>query len=425
MADSEEEIYSIMFSSLKHPVRRKILRMLAYKPMTFMEVVQELGVSTSHLTYHLDSLGELIFKMESGQYKLSAFGLATVSAMRGIEEVSEIDPKHRLKLPLKWKAVFAVLMVAVLLLAGASVFQITSLNQLYTNQQLLTAENQQLLSFGMDTNKAASFLQDVAQINNKKYTITLLSNTLQYRTDFSVAEELIKYSLVSGISNLDVNLRFRNSHFSRYQLEMIDSSQVYTQKQPNGILQIAKASLEGYKVYSGDEYLDEMYSLLAKVNTTESTSITEGNMKLQIINSADTTQFEWMYTEKGIDYQAKGLRMTFQNNILTTMTDGYFLFTVGSTNMAISQDQAVVAAKNYVKTLTWNIDGKVVSGFSALDSPVSVQFLAHPKGNSVALIPYWSVVLRLDKVYLGGLNEVSLGIYADNGQVSDIQMLNG
>jgi DNA-binding transcriptional ArsR family regulator len=81
MADSEEEIYSIMFSSLKHPVRRKILRMLAYKPMTFMEVVEELGVSTSHLTYHLDSLGELVFKMESGQYKLSAFGLATVSAM--------------------------------------------------------------------------------------------------------------------------------------------------------------------------------------------------------------------------------------------------------------------------------------------------------------------------------------------------------
>ena len=104
MADSrEEEIYSIMFSSLKHPVRRKILRMLGNKPMTFMEMVEELGVSTPHLTYHLESLGELVSKMDNGQYKLSAFGLATVSAMKGVEEVREIEPKRRL-MTVKWKA---------------------------------------------------------------------------------------------------------------------------------------------------------------------------------------------------------------------------------------------------------------------------------------------------------------------------------
>ena len=73
MAGSEDEIYSIMFTSLKHPVRRKILRMLGEKPMTFMEMVEELGVSTSHLTYHLESLGELVSKVDNGTYKLSYF----------------------------------------------------------------------------------------------------------------------------------------------------------------------------------------------------------------------------------------------------------------------------------------------------------------------------------------------------------------
>ena len=73
MADShEDEIYSTMFSSLKHPVRRKILRMLGNKPMTFMQMVEELGVSTPHLTYHLENLGELVSKSDDGQYKLSA-----------------------------------------------------------------------------------------------------------------------------------------------------------------------------------------------------------------------------------------------------------------------------------------------------------------------------------------------------------------
>jgi DNA-binding transcriptional ArsR family regulator len=60
MPDSEEEIYSIMFSSLKHPARRKILRMLADSSMSFSEMLEALGVSSSHLTYHLENLGGLL-----------------------------------------------------------------------------------------------------------------------------------------------------------------------------------------------------------------------------------------------------------------------------------------------------------------------------------------------------------------------------
>src|SRR5512137_2613202 len=111
MASNEEEIYSTMFSSLKHPVRRKILRMLSDKPMTFMEMVNHLAISTSHLTYHLESLGELITKMEDGRYRLSSFGIATVTTMKGVEESPVIETKLGLKLSFKWKAAFAVLVI--------------------------------------------------------------------------------------------------------------------------------------------------------------------------------------------------------------------------------------------------------------------------------------------------------------------------
>jgi len=75
MPESREEIYSVMFSSLNHPARRKILRILSEKPLTFSEMLEILGVSSSNLTYHLDSLGELVTKDDSGIYKLSTFGL--------------------------------------------------------------------------------------------------------------------------------------------------------------------------------------------------------------------------------------------------------------------------------------------------------------------------------------------------------------
>jgi hypothetical protein len=423
MAGSEEEIYSIMFASLKHPVRRKILRMLADKPLTFMEMVDNLGVSSSHLTYHLESLGELVFKMENSKYKLSAFGLATVSAMKGVEEAPTAESKRRLRLPFKWKAALGVLLVAVLLLATMSTLQYNSLSHLSSNQDSLVAENQQLLSWGIGTNKAASVLRDVAQIDTNQYKITLLSNTLEYRSDFKVAEEVLKYSLTNSQSNLDVDFRFRDNHLSRYQLTQIESTPIYAQTQPSDVLQLAKDTLNRYKAYSGDVYLEDMSNLIATVNQTENTAVTAGNMKLQITLSGDTVEFLWMYTEKGVDFSAKSLRMTFENHVLTAMTDGYFLFTVGNTNLSVSQDQAVKIAQNYVRTLTWTIDNKQVSGFNTLDQPVSVQLVPHPRNDSVALVPYWYVELRLDKVYSGGINEVTVGVFADTGQVADVQML--
>ena len=76
-----------------------------------------------------------------------------------------------------------------------------------------------------------------------------------------------------------------------------------------------------------------------------------------------------MYTENGIDYQAKGLQMKFQNNILITMTDTYYLYKIGSSEISVTQDKAVEIAENYVKTLSWTIDGKQVSGFKTISPP--------------------------------------------------------
>ena len=244
------------------------------------------------------------------------------------------------------------------------------------------------------------------------------------RQDIGAAEEVLRYSLTSSESNLDAILRFRNNHFSRYQLNPIESSPILTQSQPSDLLENAKAALNRYKTYSGDPYLDEMSRLLVTLTKAENTEITQGNLKLKVtVSGAGNGEFQWLYTESGIDYPSKSLDMIFENRLLTQMTDGYFLFTVGSTNLSISQDQAISIAKNYAKTLTWNIDGKPVTGFTVLDTPVSVELAPHPRTGSTGLIPYWYVVMRLDRVYSGGINTLTVGIYADTGQVANVQML--
>ena len=85
MQGRDDELYTTMFNALRHGVRRKVLRILSKRKLSFTSLLNELEISSSHLTYHLDSLGELISKDES-MYTLSVFGKAAVEMMTNIED---------------------------------------------------------------------------------------------------------------------------------------------------------------------------------------------------------------------------------------------------------------------------------------------------------------------------------------------------
>ena len=84
MSEVDEEVYTTIFNALRHGVRRRILRMLSETQMTFTTLNEKLNISSSHLTYHLDSLKELVSKHDAS-YRLSVFGRAAVDMMNGVE----------------------------------------------------------------------------------------------------------------------------------------------------------------------------------------------------------------------------------------------------------------------------------------------------------------------------------------------------
>ncbi len=65
---------SPIYSALLHPIRREILSLLAERRCTFTEILKNLGIKSSHLSYHLESLGELLSKNRDGSYELSQVG---------------------------------------------------------------------------------------------------------------------------------------------------------------------------------------------------------------------------------------------------------------------------------------------------------------------------------------------------------------
>jgi len=435
MGDSLEEKYSTMFSSLKHPARRKILKMLSERSMTFSEMLDKLGIPGSHLTYHLETLGEFVVKMEDGKYKLSIFGDSSVSMMKGVEEVPSIQTKKFSSLPLRWKSLFAVFIICIVFLASVSYVQYASFNQLSRDYGLLQADferinsqNQQLL-LNSTTDKSLIFLRNVVQIDLAKYQVTLLSRTVEDRSDMGgIVEEILKYSLVNGDSKIDIVLRFRNNHFSLYQLSILEGfppyAPEYVQSELTDIIAVTRDIIERYKSGIGDPYLEEISRLLASVNETNN-ELTLGSTKLKITINGDNAEVLLLYTANGVDFAAKSLHLVFQNHALQELSDDWFLYKVGGTQVTVSEEEAVQIARNAAEDFEWTASGVQVSNFGMLTEPVSALFFPHPRTEPLTLVPYWYITLYLDRIYPGGVNSIAVGIWADTGEVSNIQALSG
>ena len=435
MEDTEDETYSIIFKSLKHPARRKILRMLSEKPKNFSRILEEVGISSSHLTYHLDNLGDLVTKMDDGKYRLSTFGKAAVMTMKGVEETPDIKTKNIICGSLRWQSFFVLLMVIIIILAGLSFFQYTSLNDLsLKNNQLtndfeqLSADHARLLSWGISTENVVSFLQDVVQLDTSKYYATLERNSIEYREVLGgISEWIMTYRLTSDDSELVLDFRFRNNTLSRYRLDVIEGTPIYSQPQPTDVIDMAENILVRYQNYAEFSYLDQMKDILQSSKSLKNTEKVVGDIKFVLSANGNDAEIQWTYTESGIDFQSKGVSLSIDNGVLETLADGWYLFRVGSTEVNISEEEAMNIALNYLESFSWTttIDNQFVEvrDYVVLQEPRVVELLPQGREEALDLIPYWYITFYLNKVYPENVNGIGIGIWADTGEVRDCQAI--
>jgi hypothetical protein len=287
------------------------------------------------------------------------------------------------------------------------------------------AENQRLLKWTPSTNFAMVIIKDVIQINVSMYQATLESNTAQIRTDYGGAiEEAMSYKLSNIQSAFELTLIFENGHLSLFTLTQLEGypnyPPIYTQPQSTDPLQATRDLIARYQSVANDSYLGDVSSLLTIANETTADQFL-GTVKLDLSNTGSTATATMTYTENGFDYLPKSIQLSFDKNVMTKFSDNWFLFNVGSTQINVTQDQAVAIAKNEAKSFSWNVNGTRVANFQILDNLVSVVFWAHPRGtDDLTLYPYWYVTLFLDKTYPGGVSALGVGVWADTGKVEAV-----
>lgn len=127
-----------LFEALGHPTRVRILRTLESKSMGFAELKREVGIESSgHLQFHLGKLTGLVTTNAEGSYALTDDGREAIRVLDAIPAGSErISTTSRTshKRDSWLKPLLAVLLTAIVVLAGVAIYQ--------QNSQISTLEGQ-------------------------------------------------------------------------------------------------------------------------------------------------------------------------------------------------------------------------------------------------------------------------------------------
>jgi uncharacterized protein YoxC len=90
--------------------------------MSFSEMLEVLGVSSSFLNYHLENLGELVSKTDDSRYKLSSFGEAAMATMTKVEDIPPTvfrqSPQTNPKRVVRRSVAIALGIICILLIAS-------------------------------------------------------------------------------------------------------------------------------------------------------------------------------------------------------------------------------------------------------------------------------------------------------------------
>ena len=274
----------------------------------------------------------------------------------------------------------------------------------------------------INASKAIAFIRDVIQPDLSKYNVTLINDIVGHPLNqSSTTQESIDYHLDANGSGPDILCIFTNNTMTAALLSIspnyahIESSPTLYTTNPSttNLTNKVIASLAGYQTYTG-ENLQSMINALTNFDATQNITRISGNIKLTIENIQLETDVSLKYTANGTDYT--GISFAFRNGQFYSFRDDRNLWTIGNTNVNISQSQAISIAQQYVQNYFYTLDdGTLVKGFNVIS--IQADLNTYPRDNSTTIFPYWRLQLNLGAIYPGNVYALSIGIWADSGTV--------
>lgn len=281
--------------------------------------------------------------------------------------------------------------------------------------------------------KTLTILEDMVGLDTSAYstTLELHNQVLDYK---GLPQEDVKYTLESGESKLEVICTFVNEKL--HSINIYSNGLPHITQQATSTIEMAKDIINRYQTISGASYYGTLVSMLDNVEANKNVTKTFENVNLKVTDNANYTSYRWTYTVNGIEAPSKCVALKFEKGFLKYFIDNWSLYTIGSTDLNLSEEEAVRIAIDRTKNFSWNVimgsdnPPVTVTEFNVVgvsETKLNIGNYASKKdarsGEPLTLYPGWRVKLYFDKLYLGNVYGVDVGIWADTGEINDIRTL--
>lgn len=260
-----------------------------------------------------------------------------------------------------------------------------------------------------------TFLNNVAKLDTSKYNTDLFVDNRPGPN----YDKILKFNFSSAESKVDVLCLIKDDSLFWCTISPVKGTPAFTTPKSSDILSNAKDALDELQAFSTKDYLPTMQSMLESVTEVKNSKTSTADFTQEIAVSGNTVRISWEPFANGLSNPQNKLTLEFDGGNLKFFADYLGMFTIGSSEAKISEQEAIQIAIEHAQAFSWVQDNVTVSNVTVLSDPVIANLTLQNRGNAT-LYPYWDIWLPLDKMYPGGVTAFHVSIWADTGEVAYI-----
>ena len=282
-----------------------------------------------------------------------------------------------------------------------------------------------------------TILQEGLAVTNNVIGIDLAkyATSSEYKQDSYLGvlpQENLRYTLATEGSTLDLYYTFVNGKLQKiHVLEAQGNLQMQKALSANS-LENSKDFLSNYQGYSKNTFYGELGSTLNTVDANKNLTTIYGNTKLSVTVQDNSATYRWTYTLNGIDAPDKCVALHYEDGFLSYFVDNWDIYKIGSTNVNLSEQQAIDIAMAKAKAFTWatvsdnktfkDLKYKVTNAMVWNTVFANSLFMDNPRGQDpLMLYPMRHIWVSFDKFYPCNVYGMNVYIWADTGEIGHVQ----
>ena len=260
-----------------------------------------------------------------------------------------------------------------------------------------------------------TFLKNVFKLDTAKYTVDVYID----KTSLLNVDKSFKLVLSSDESLVNVRCDFKDNDIVWCAIYPVRGSPIYTTATLD-VLSNAKDALAELSVVSPKNYLPTLQEMLNSITKLENskTSNAEFTQTIAIIKD-NYIRLSWEPFANGLSNSQNQLCLEYTDGQLSFFCTYLGMFTIGTSEVAISEQEAIALAIEQVQAFSWTQDGEVVSNVTVLEHLINTKLTLELRDGNT-LYPYWEIRLGLDKMYPGGVTGFQVMMWADTGELLHI-----